>query len=75
MWPRVRKLCRFWLVIISLLLVTGIYLIWPGSEDAKRRNDSDRQDYVSLRFMSFTFYHTPYKRAPPLPITHVEFLM
>lgn len=46
MWPKVRRICRLWPVVLSIALLTGIFFIWPGRKE-KTQEQSD--DYISLR--------------------------
>ncbi|CAK9812671.1 Polypeptide N-acetylgalactosaminyltransferase 3 [Anthophora quadrimaculata] len=48
MWPRLRKPCRAWSVVLSIVLFIGIFFVWPWK---RWETEDPRDDYVSLRLL------------------------
>ncbi|XP_035736590.1 polypeptide N-acetylgalactosaminyltransferase 3-like isoform X1 [Vespa mandarinia] len=59
MLPRLRKICRFYMIVITIIIVIGIFIVWSKSKEKSKGIRSngivslkfinDRQDYLDRR--------------------------
>ena len=48
MWPRFRRPCRTWLIVVPIIVLTGIFFVWLRKS---RETEDPRNDYASQRLL------------------------